>query len=135
MARKNNAGKVPPLTAADAAQTLGVKVYTIGVGTRGTAPMPQTDVFGRRVYVQVKVDIDEQTLTAIAEKTRGKYFRADRSETLRDIYGEIDRLEKTEIELKKHQQYEELFPWFVLSGLAFLLLEIILSNSVWRKLP
>jgi Ca-activated chloride channel family protein len=132
---QNNAGKVPPLTAAEAAQTLGVKVYTIGVGTRGTAPMPQTDVFGRKTYISVKVDIDEDVLMEIAKKTGGKYYRADSTETLREIYDEIDRLEKTEVEVKRYQQYTELFPWVVLPGLVLLLLEIILANTVWRKLP
>jgi Ca-activated chloride channel homolog len=132
---QNNAGQVPPLTAADAAQTLGVKVYTIGVGTRGTAPYPQVDPFGRKVYVQLPVDIDEETLTQIATKTGGKYFRADNADTLRAVYGEIDRLEKTEVEVKKYQRYRELFPWVVLPGLVVLLLEVILANTVWRKLP
>ena len=132
---QNNAGQVPPLTAADAAQALAVKVYTIGVGTRGTAPYPQMDPFGRKVYVQLPVDIDEETLTAIAKKTGGKYYRADNADALRNIYAEIDRLEKTEADVKKFQRYRELFPWLVLPGLVFLLLEVILSNTVWRKLP
>jgi len=132
---QNNAGKIPPLTAAEAAQTLGVKVYTIGVGTHGTAPMPQRDVFGRTVRVQVPVDIDENTLKTIADKTGGKYYRADNTTALRNIYAEIDRLEKTEIEVKKFQQYRELFAWPVLAGLVMLLLEVILANTVWRKLP
>jgi Ca-activated chloride channel family protein len=132
---QNNAGKVPPLTAAEAAQALGVKVYTIGVGTRGTAPVPRIDVFGRKVYIQQPVDIDEETLKAIADKTGGKYYRADSTDTLRSIYDDIDRLEKSEIEVKKYQRYRELFPWVVLPGLVVLLLEIILSHTVWRKLP
>lgn len=132
---QNNAGKVPPLTAAEAAQTLGVKVYTIGVGTHGTAPMPRIDPFGRKVYVSIPVDIDEESLKAIAEKTSGRYYRADSTETLREIYAEIDKLEKTEIQIKKYQRYRELFPWVVLAGLVVLMLEIILSNTVWRKLP
>ncbi len=132
---QNNAGKVPPLTAAEAAQSLGVKVYTIGVGTRGTAPMPRTDPFGRRVYVQVPVDIDEETLQEVAKRTGGQYYRADSTDTLRSVYAEIDRLEKTEVEVKKFQRYRELYPWLVLPGLAVLLLEIILANTVWRKLP
>ena len=132
---QNNAGKVPPLTAAEAAESLGVRVYTIGVGTRGTAPMPRTDVFGRKVYQSVPVDIDEDTLKSIAQKTNGKYYRADSTETLRQIYAQIDTLEKTEIQVKKFQRYRELFPWVVLAGLSVLLLEIILSNTVWRKLP
>lgn len=132
---QNNAGKVPPLTAAEAAQALGVKTYTIGVGTRGLAPVPYLDAFGQRRYVQRPVDIDEETLGQIARRTGGKYYRADRAETLRAIYDEIDRLEKTEVEVKKYQRYRELYAWFVLPGLALLLLEIILSQTVWRTLP
>ncbi|HTG43650.1 MAG TPA: VWA domain-containing protein, partial [Verrucomicrobiae bacterium] len=88
---QNTSGKIPPLTAAEAAKALGVKVYTIGVGTRGTAPMPQF-IFGRKTYVQVQVDIDEPTLQSIAEKTGGKYYRADSTDTLEDVYAEIDKL-------------------------------------------
>ena len=132
---QNNAGKVPPLTAAEAAQALKVKVYTIGVGTRGQAPMPYRDVFGVKRYALQPVDIDEETLKKIADMTGGKYYRADSSATLRNIYAEIDQLEKTEVEVKKYQQYRELFPWLVLPGLTLLLLEVILSHTVWRKLP
>jgi Ca-activated chloride channel family protein len=132
---QNNAGQVPPLTAAEAAQALGVKVYTIGVGTRGQAPMPVIDPFGRKVYRQVPVDIDEETLSQIARKTGGKYYRADNADTLRAIYAEIDQLEKTEVQVKKFQRYRELFPWLVLPGLALLMLEIILSQTAWRRLP
>ncbi len=132
---QNNAGQVPPLTAAEAAQALGVKVYTIGVGTHGVAPYPQTDMFGRKVYVSVKVDIDEDTLKQIAAKTGGKYYRADSSDTLRKVYAEIDRLEKTEVTIKKFQRYTDVFDYAVVPGLFLLLLEIILSHTVWRKLP
>lgn len=132
---QNNVPKVPPLTAAEAAQSLGVKVYTIGVGTRGEAPMPQTDPFGRRVYVRVKVDIDEDTLTEIARRTGGKYFRADSTDTLLKIYDEIDSLEKTEVEVKRFVQVRELFHWVVLPGLGLLLLESVLGQTVWRRLP
>lgn len=132
---QNNAGQVPPTTAAEAAAALGIKVYTIGVGTRGTAPTPQIDPFGRKVYVQQEVDIDEETLRKIAERTRGQYYRADNSEALNRIYEEIDQLEKTDVEMKRYQRYREVFPWFVLPGLVLLLLEIILSHTVWRKLP
>jgi len=132
---QNNAGKVPPLTAAEAAQTLSVKVYTIGVGTRGMAPIPYVDPFGRKRYAQQPVDIDEATLQQISGRTGGKYYRADKTETLRAIYDEIDRLEKTEVQVKKYQRYREMFPFVVLPGLAALLLEIILNHTVWRKLP
>ncbi len=132
---QNNAGKVPPLTAAEAAQTLKVKVYTIGVGTRGMAPIPYIDAFGRKRSKQQPVDIDEDTLTQIAKRTGGKYYRADKTETLRSVYDEIDQLEKTEVEVKKYQRYRELFPLVALPGLVVLLLEVILNHTVWRKLP
>lgn len=133
---QNNAGKVPPLTAAEAAQALGVKVYTIGVGIRGNAPFPRMNPFtGRKEYVPVPVDIDEKTLQAIADKTGGKYFRADSSDTLRQIYDEIDRLEKTEIEMKKYVRRFELFWVFAAAGIFLLLCEVVLANTVWRRLP
>jgi Ca-activated chloride channel family protein len=132
---QNNAGKVPPLTAAEAAQALNVRVYTIGVGTRGTARVPYINVFGQKAYVEQKVDIDEETLTEIAKKTGGKYFRAENTTGMRKIYDEIDQLEKTEAEVKKFERYKELFDWFVMAGFSILLLEVILANTVWRKLP
>lgn len=133
---QNNAGNVPPLTAAEAAQSLGVKVYAIGVGIRGNAPMPVgRDAFGRKVYRQIPVDIDEDTLTQIAVRTGGKYFRADSTKTLRAIYEEIDRLEKSEVETHRHALYTELVAWFVSPAVALFLLELILGNTVWRRLP
>ena len=133
---QNNAGKIPPDTAAEAAKALGVKVYTIGVGTRGLAPVPQgVDGFGRKHYARVPVDIDEPTLQKIAQMTGGKYFRADNTEALRRIYSEIDRLEKSESKLNKYAYVEELMAWAVVPGLALLFLEVLLGNTVWRKLP
>ncbi len=133
---QNNSGNIPPLTAADAAKALGVKVYTIGVGTRGTAPTPVGyDPFGRKVYRQVPVDIDEDTLTQIAERTGGKYYRADTTKTLRSIYAEIDRLEKTEMETQKYASWEELMGYAAVPALVLLMLEMLLANTVWRKLP
>lgn len=133
---QSNAGKIQPLTAAEAAKALDVKVYTIGVGIRGNAPFPRVNPFtGRKEYVAVPVDIDEKTLTAIADKTGGKYFRADSSDTLRRVYAEIDQLEKTEIEVKKYVRHFELF-WIAASaGLLLLVSEIVLANTVWRRLP
>lgn len=132
---QNNAGKVPPATAAEVAQTLGVKVYTIGVGTRGKAPVPGFDAFGYKRYRMVDVDIDEETLRQIAQRTGGRYYRATDAASLRQIYAEIDRQEKTEVEAKKYQRYTELFPWVVLPGWVALMLEIILAHTVWRRLP
>ena len=132
---QNNAGKVPPVTAAEAAQALEIRIYTIGVGTRGIARVPYMNVFGQKGYIDQKVDIDEEMLTKVAKMTGGKYFRADNAANFRKIYDEIDQLEKTEVEINKYQRFRELYPFFVLSGLVILLLEIILSNTVWRRLP
>jgi Ca-activated chloride channel family protein len=132
---QNNAGKLPPLTAAEAAAALGIKVYTIGIGTHGYAPRPVIDPFGNKRYVQEAVDIDEDTLKKIADKTGGKYFRADKTETLRRIYREIDSMEKVEQVSRRHAYYQELYPWFLGLAIALLILEILLSQTVWRKLP
>jgi Ca-activated chloride channel family protein len=132
---QNNAGKVPPLTAAEAAKALGIKVYTIGVGTRGQAPMPVTDAFGQTRYRMIEVDIDEETLKEIADRTGGRYFRADSTDTLRRIYDEIDQMEKTEAEVKEYQRYRELMELAVLPALVLLLFDVILNNTVWRRLP
>ncbi|NOS70344.1 MAG: VWA domain-containing protein [Verrucomicrobia bacterium] len=132
---QNNAGKIAPLTAAEAAQALGVKVYTIGVGTRGQAPMPGTDMFGRRGYQMVAVDIDEDTLTKIADMTGGKYYRADNADNFARIYSEIDKLEKTEADVKKFAQHTELFELFAIAGLLVLALEIVLGQTALRRLP
>jgi len=133
---ENNSGKVSPLTAADAAQALGVKVYTIGIGRQGTAPYPiGRDQFGRMHYRDMAVDVDEETLTKIARQTNGKYYRADTADTLRKIYADIDRLETTDVEVKKYQQYDEWYGRAAVAGLAVLLLEMSLAQTVWRKLP
>lgn len=133
---QNNVTKITPEMASDAAQSLGVKVYTIGVGTRGLAPTPVVDPWtGQKVFQMRPVDIDEQTLQAIADKTGGKYYRADNTDTLRKIYAEIDSLEKTEAEMKKFVRRHELMTWFVVPGLALLLLELALANTLWRRLP
>lgn len=132
---QNNAGKLAPLTVAEAAQTLGIKVYTIGVGMRGMAPMP-VYMGGQKVgYRQEPVDIDEGTLQKIADMTRGKYYRADNSQKFQAIYAEIDKLEKTEADIKKYTHHDELFAWIVSPGLALLLLEVLLRHTIWRRLP
>ena len=131
----NNAGRIAPLTAAEAAEALNVKCYTIGVGMEGQAPMP---VFmgGQKVGYQMQpVVIDEETLTTIAKRTGGKYYRADNAKKFEAIYTEIDRLEKTEATVKKYSHYRELFVWVVAAGLAVLLVEFALGQTVWRRIP
>jgi Ca-activated chloride channel homolog len=132
---QNNAGKLEPLVAAEAAAALKVKVYTVGIGVRGQAPMPARDMFGRKVYQMVPVDIDEDTLQKIADKTGGRYFRADNAEKFKQIYDEIDKLEKTEATINKFTEYKELFPWFVAAGAALLLIELVLAQTAFRRLP
>ena len=127
--------EIPPLTSAEIAESFGVKVYTIGVGTRGKAPFPQRSPFGGISYVPMDVSIDEDLLQKIALKTGGKYYRADNTEKFIEIYNEIDALEKSESEVKLYSQYQELFFYFVACGLVFLSLEIILTHTVFRTIP
>lgn len=131
----NNAGKIDPVTAAQTAHTLDVRIYTIGAGTRGLVPYPVRDLWGRKFYQNQRTDIDEVTLKKIAELTGGKYFRATDTESLRKIYQEIDALEKTVIEQTGYQEYDELFPGFLIAGLVILFLELMLSNSFLLKVP
>jgi len=132
---RSNAGKIHPLTAAEMAKSLGVKVYTIGAGGRGPAPYPFRNAFGRVIYKPVKIDIDEETLEKIASITGARFYRATDTESLREIYGQIDKLETYRIEEKGYTRYRELFPLFLLPGLIILLLEIILSNTILRTIP
>jgi Ca-activated chloride channel homolog len=131
----NNAGKIDPLTAAEAAKALGVRVYTIGAGSRGPVPYPATDLFGRRVYQDVQIDIDEDTLKKIAETTGAQYFRATDTESLKAIYDQIDKLEKVKIEETGYRQYEEYFDKVLLAALLVLLLEVVLGRTVFLKIP
>jgi len=131
----NNMGRVSPATAAEAAQALGIKVYTIGSGSRGNAPYPVGDAFGRTVYRQIPVEFDEEILKQIAATTGGSYFRATDTQSLQGIFSEIDELEKSEVEIQKVEQYKDLFPWFVLAGAVLLAAETVLGQTIWRRLP
>ena len=131
----NNAGAVNPLTAAEAAKALGIKVYTIGTGIRREAPMPVQDAFGRTHLQTVKVEIDEEMLREISTSTGGQSFRATDTGSLEKIYDSINQLEKTTRKLKKYQQYDELYLWFLVPGLCLLLLELVLSQTRFRRLP
>jgi Ca-activated chloride channel family protein len=131
----NNAGSVSPLTAAEAAETLGIKVYTIGAGTRGEAPIPVRDAFGRERMAMARVDIDEETLAKVAEQTGGRYFRATDTDSLQRIYEEIGRLEKTTRTLKQFHHHDELILWALLPALGLLVLEQILRATWLRRVP
>ena len=132
---RNNAGNISPLVAAETAKTLGVKIYTIGAGTKGLAPFPVQDVFGNTVLRPVKVEIDDKLLKEIAKITDAEYFRATDTNSLEDIYERIDKLEKTKIEETGYNIYKELFGYFLVLGLMFLLIGIFLSNTIFRRIP
>jgi len=134
---QNNSGNIDPLTAAQAAQALGVKVYTIGVSKNGMAPMPigKNPFTGETVYQMEPVDVDETTLKQIAQITGGQYYRADNAGRFQQIYAEINKLEKTEEVVIKFTQYTELFPWVVSTGLVLLLAEMVLASTLLRRLP
>lgn len=131
----NNAGKIAPKTAAEAAETLGIKVYTIGAGSRGEAPIPVTDQVGNRRLVMAEVDIDEASLKEVARKTGAKYFRATDTRSLEKIYEEINKLETTTRKVKKFERYTELFVWPAVLALLLLGTEILLSQTKYRRLP
>ncbi len=132
---RNNAGEIDPLTAAQIAQTFNIRIYTIGAGTRGSALYPVDDpIFGRR-YVNMPVEIDENLLQRVAAQTGGKYFRATDTEKLRQIYQEINEMEKTKIQVKEFTKYKELYVNYAGAGLLLLLLELLLAHTWLRKLP
>ena len=140
----NNAGKITPVAAAEAADRLyNIKIYAIGAGKPGRVPYPRLgrngqplyDRSGRPVVTYSQSDLDEETLKTVAEKTRGKYYRATSTKALESIYNEIDTLEKTEKKLKYSAIYTDLYHWFLIAGLLSLFLELILSNTKFRRLP
>jgi len=131
----NNAGKVAPQTAAEAARAMGVKVYTIGAGAQGEAPVPVKDQFGNQRIVMAKVDVDEAALQKIADETGGKFFRATDTDSLKKIYAEIDRMEKTAHPVRKFENYNELFALAVVPGLLLLGLTLGLEQTRFRRLP
>lgn len=132
---RNNAGEIDPITAAQAAKAMNVKIYTIGAGKPGNAPYPVDDpIFGKR-YIYVENEIDEPTLGQIAQITGGEYFRAKDEEALSRIYKQISKMEQTEIKVKEYVQYNELFSNYALVGLMLLMVEIVLANTRYRKIP
>ena len=130
----NNKGDISPLTAAEIAKSFGIRVYTIGVGTNGMAPYPYP--VGNTVqYVNMPVEIDEKTLTQIAATTEGNYFRATSNSKLKEVYEEIDKLEKTKLNVKEYSKRQEEYRWFALAAFLCVLLEVLLRNSILKKIP
>ena len=130
----NNRGQMSPTTAADIAKSFGIRVYTIGVGTNGTAryPMP---VAGRIEYINVPVEIDTKTLATIAKKTDGEFYRATNTEKLHEVYAKIDQLEKTKMNVKQYSKRYEAFVPFALVAVLALLLELLLRHTLLRRIP
>ncbi len=132
----NNAGRITPPTAAEAAKALGIRVYTIGAGSHGgPVPFPIQDALGRTMYRNVELEFNEDTLKQIADVTKGKYFQATDTDSLKRTFAEIDQMEKTKIQVTKTSEYRDLFPWFLVAGFGLLALEIILSQTIWKRLP
>ena len=130
----NNRGDISPLTAAEIAKSFNIRVYTIGVGTNGTAPYPYP--VGNTVkYVNIPVEIDEQTLTQIAGTTDGNYYRATSNSKLKEVYEQIDKLEKTKLNVKEYSKREEEYQRFALIAFLCILLELILRNTILKKIP
>lgn len=130
----NNRGDISPLTAAEIAKSFGIRVYTIGVGTNGMAPYPYP-VGGTVQYVNLPVEIDEKTLTQIAGITDGNYFRATSNSKLEEVYKEIDKLEKTKLNVKEYSKCQEEYRLFAWMAFICILLEILLRNSILKKIP
>lgn len=131
----SNRGEIAPLMAAEIAAAQGIRVYTIGVGSEGMAPYPAVDMFGQITFVQQKVEIDEKTLEQIASMTGGRYFRATDKSKLQAIYDEINRLEKSRVEVTEHLSYHELFLAWLLAALALLAAELLLSTLLLKRIP
>lgn len=127
---------VPPATAAEAARTLGIKIYTIAAGTNGLAPFPMgRDFFGNKIYRNIQVTVGEGQLRKVAEIGGGQFFMATDTASLNKIFSEIDQLEKTEVKLKRRVDWRDLFPWFIGAGAILAVLHLMLSQTVWRTLP
>ncbi len=131
----NNSGAMSPRMAAEIAKELGIKVYTIGVGRRGMAPTPVMDPYGNVGLAMVDVEIDEDVLREISSITGGQYFRAENAEALTQIYGEIDKMEKSKVEVTDYVSYEELYFGWLMWGIVLLLAELFISRIVLNRLP
>ena len=131
----NNTGMLEPITAAKIAAKYGIKVYTIGVGTMGEAPIPSADIFGQLVFTMGKVEIDEQSLQEIAQATGGKYFRATNNNVLENVFAEIDKLEKTRMDVQQHSQMDDNYQPCAIALLLLLTICAIIRYTVLRTIP
>src|SRR5438445_1105095 len=141
---ENNAGKIPPNTAAEALKALHIKLYAIGIGTNGNAPYPMfdlragnpaTDALGNVLYRIARVSFNEADLKEVAKIAEGQFYRATDTKSLEAIYRDIDKMERSTVSVKKYQQYRDLFPLCIMSGCGLLIGHILLSQTIWKKLP
>jgi Ca-activated chloride channel family protein len=141
---ENNAGKIPPATAAEAVRALKIRFYAIGAGINGIAPAPVfnprtgkpfTDMLGNIMYQNQRVQFNEAGLKEVAKIADGQFFRATDTKSLEQIFRDIDKLEKTTVAVKKYQQYRDLFPACIMAGCGLLIAQILLSQTIWKKLP
>jgi Ca-activated chloride channel family protein len=141
---ENNAGKIPPNTAAEAVKALGIRFYAVGAGINGVAPAPVfnsqtgrpvTDMLGNVLYQNQRVQFNEAGLKEVAKIADGQFFRATDTKSLEQIFQGIDKMEKTTVSVKKYQQYRDLFPACIMAGCGLLVAQILLSQTVWKKLP
>ncbi|MDE6135811.1 MAG: VWA domain-containing protein, partial [Muribaculaceae bacterium] len=131
----NNTGVVAPVTASEVAKELGVKIYTIGIGTNGNAPYPTRSLTGRIEFTPQPVVIDEATLRTIADATGGKYFRATGNKVLEEVFAEIDALEKTQMDVRHFSHTEDNYMMWAWLALAFVVAELLLRYTVLRSIP
>jgi Ca-activated chloride channel homolog len=131
----NNAGNIPPLTAAEAAAALGIKIYTIGTGTNGLVPFPHSDGFGNTYYSEEYMPFKEDTCREIARIGRGVFFRATNTNTMREIFEQIDKLERTGTDVQQSQSYDDFFPWLLAAGFVLLGTTFTLRETIWSVVP
>src|SRR5947207_8226835 len=138
---ENNAGKISPNTAAEAVKALKIHFYAIGAGINGFAPAPiftqrgpMTDMLGNLIYQNLRVEFNEAGLRQVVQIADGQFFRATDTKSLEQIYNDIDKLEKSTVAVKKYQQYRDLFPLCVMSGAGLLIAQLLLSQTIWKKL-
>ena len=141
---ENNTGKIPPNTAAEAIKALKIHFYAIGAGINGIAPTPVfnpqngkpvTDMFGNILYQNQRVHFNEAGLKEVAKIADGQFYRATDTQSLEQIFADIDKLEKPTVSVKKYQQYRDLFPACIATGLGLLLAQLLLAQTIWKKLP
>ena len=141
---ENNAGKIPPPTAAESVRALKIRFYAIGAGINGIAPAPVfnprtgkpfTDMLGNIMYENQRVQFNEEGLKEVAKIADGQFFRATDTKSLEQIFRDIDKLEKTTVAVKKYQQYRDLFPACIMAGCSLFVAQILLSQTIWKKLP